>query len=61
VAAAAEPPEAAGHLRNASALWEAGDLDGVEAEAKRVLLIAPNNVEARAWLYQVGKAREALK
>ena len=40
---------------------DAGDLDGVEAEAKRVLLIAPNNVGARAWLYQAGKAVDLFK
>jgi hypothetical protein len=48
-------------LRNAKAAWDSGDLRGCESNARKALSISPNNTAARGFLYQVQKAREALK
>lgn len=48
-------------LRNAKVAWDSGDLNGCESNAKKALALSPNNTAARGFLYQVSKAREALK
>lgn len=48
-------------LRNAKVAWDSGDLNGCESNARKALALSPNNTAARGFLYQVGKAREALK
>lgn len=48
-------------LRNAKVAWDSGDLNGCESNAKKALALSPNNTAARGFLYQVQKAREALK
>lgn len=48
-------------LRNAKVAWDSGDLNGCESNARKALALSPNNTAARGFLYQVSKAREALK
>lgn len=65
---AAEPPkqdqsnpQLQALLRSAKLAWDAGDLNGCESFARKALAVSANNTVARGFLYQVTKAREALK
>jgi hypothetical protein len=48
-------------LRNAKRAWDSGDLNACETYARRALALSPDNSGARGFLYQVRKAREALR
>lgn len=50
-----------GLLRSAKQAWDSGDLNACETYARRALALSPNNSSARGFLFQVSKAREALK
>ena len=56
-----ESPQVRILLRNAKVAWDTGDLSGCESNARKALALSPNSSAARGFLYQVTKAREALK
>ncbi len=48
-------------LRSAQLAWDGGDLNACERYANQALALAPDNMSAKGYLYQVKQAREALR